>query len=604
MNRYDVASVAKFNPMSFQELSVAPLMQRQKHDQLIAQQELLRQNLAKTNPHEKYYDEAVRLKNELNDQITSQAESLAKEGVNPNSQADFLKLNRNYQETMSPTGKLGMINAHNVNLQSTYKNYIDEAIKAGQSPAIAKLHADQAIQKHMQQPLYDERGRVVDFSAGNSAPKYIDNIKWINDLATNVGFSKNDWANASSGISQDANGRFIVNSNAKGMTKDNIENLNRLTQIANSQVSDPSSEIRQNIDYNFKNPQTELDSMLNQLYARRINERDREQGYSIGSMDWKKADETNDSMNLEAVNVEGVDVTKNSNLLSKLNGTFVTEYKPIDIVASRAGVKQDLNNKKQSEKIQKETLDSQEYKNLARGIARTQNLGNDLKSQKVQDAVKKYLTDNKDVTIQNRYVDPNTNKQGMLFASKELTGKDSKEKAGNLILERVRRGAYDMVDEEGNIIDKNDVGNYDFVYSGDMTPKSQIGKKGKGLFTNPKQNIGARTGVLVDKETGESKTVYVSRGADDFNTPQFKAMETISGISKIADIQPGIYHAIKSPLFDNYGMKNVEVKYNKNKNTYDMSYTNSQGQNIDATDIPDSQFQENILNDYNNLYKQ
>jgi len=35
-----------------------------------------------------------------------------------------------------------------------------------------------------------------------------------------------------------------------------------------------------------------------------------------------------------------------------------------------------------------------------------------------------------------------------------------------------------------------------------------------------------------------------------------------------------------------------------------MSYTNSQGQEVDATDIPDSQFQENILNDYNNLYKQ
>ena len=50
-------------------------------------------------------------------------------------------------------------------------------------------------------------------------------------------------------------------------------------------------------------------------------------------------------------------------------------------------------------------------------------------------------------------------------------------------------------------------------------------------------------------------------------------------------------------------MKNVEVKYNKNKNTYDMSYTNSQGQNVDANNIPDSQFQENILNDYNELYK-
>ena len=294
MNRYSQITTSEFNPLSFQEIMAAPLAMRQKHDSLDAQRELLRQGLAKTNPHEKYYEEAVKLKDELNNQINTQAELLAKEGVNPNSQSEFLKLNRNYQETMSPTGKLGMINAHNVNLQSTYKNYIDEAIKAGQSPAIAKLHADQAIQKHMKEPLYDERGRVVDFSAGNAAPKYIDNVKWINELASKVGFTQSNWAQASSGISKTADGRFVVNESAKGMTKDNIENLNRLAQAANREVSDPSSEIRQNIDYNFKNPQTELDSMLNQLYARREREdgvTDRNKSY--GSVDWNKIDDEN-----------------------------------------------------------------------------------------------------------------------------------------------------------------------------------------------------------------------------------------------------------------------------------------------------------------------
>lgn len=301
MNRYSSLTPSQFNPLSLQEIMVTPLMQRQKDDQLTAQREILRQGLAKTNPHEKYYDEAVRLKNELNNQISAQADLQAREGVNPNSQAEFLKLNRDYQETMSPTGKLGMINAHNVNLQSTYKNYIDEAIKAGQSPAIAKLHADQAIQKHMKDPLYDEKGRVVDFSAGNAAPKYIDNVKWINELASKVGFTQSNWAQASSGISKTADGRFVVNESAKGMTKDNIENLNRLAQAANREVSDPASEIRQNIDYNFKNPQTELDNMLNQLYARRERESgvtDRNKSY--GSVDWNE-NGTDGSGNMELI---------------------------------------------------------------------------------------------------------------------------------------------------------------------------------------------------------------------------------------------------------------------------------------------------------------
>jgi hypothetical protein len=316
MNRYSQITTSEFNPLSFQEIMAAPLAMRQKHDSLDAQRELLRQGLAKTNPHKKYYEEAIKLKDELNNQINTQAELLAKEGVTPNSQADFLKLNRDYQETMSPTGKLGMINAHNVNLQSTYKNYIDEAIKAGQSPAIAKLHADQAIQKHMKEPLYDERGRVVDFSAGNAAPKYIDNVKWINELASKVGFTQSNWAQASSGISKTADGRFVVNESAKGMTKDNIENLNRLAQAANREVSDPASEIRQNIDYNFKNPQTELDSMLNQLYARRERESGiTDRNKSIGSVDWNEQDEINGG-NVGGTPGTGVIINNDSTLKS------------------------------------------------------------------------------------------------------------------------------------------------------------------------------------------------------------------------------------------------------------------------------------------------
>ena len=42
MNRYDVASVAKFNPLSYQEIMTAPLAMREKHDSLDAQRELLR----------------------------------------------------------------------------------------------------------------------------------------------------------------------------------------------------------------------------------------------------------------------------------------------------------------------------------------------------------------------------------------------------------------------------------------------------------------------------------------------------------------------------------------------------------------------------------
>jgi hypothetical protein len=595
-NRYDNGSVAKFNPFTYQELAVTPMMQRQKHDQLLAQQELLRQGLAKTNPHEKYFDEAVRLKDELNNQITSQADLLAKEGVNPNSQADFVKLNRNYQETMSPTGKLGMINAHNVNLQSTYKNYIEEAIKAGQSPAIAKLHADQSIKKHMQEPLYDERGRVVDFSAGNAAPKYIDNVKWINDLATKVGFTQDNWANASSGISKTADGRFVVNSSAKGMTKDNIENLNRLAQAANREVSDPASEIRQNIDYNFKNPQTELEGMLNQLYARR----ERESGVtdmnkSYGSVDWNKIDESVNP-NLNPVNVEAINITSNSDLLSKLKNDISLKSTNVTGSPSLMGTAGD--NKVSTKK---QIINSPEYKQLANNLVfSNKNLqGKRYDSPEIQKAVQDYLEKNSNIVMQNRFVDPNTDKTGLLFADKSIP-KD-KDKASKLISEYAQQGSYEVRDINGNVIPTDELGKYKFTYSGDMTAKSKIGKNGKGIFPKPEQNVGARRGLLYDPETKKSTKVYVSRSSEDFKTPQFKAMKAINDITSITDGRPNVYNDIQHPIFDNYGMKNVKVKYNSKDDSYELKYTNQDGIPTTTSPISSELFQKNILDDYNQL---
>lgn len=575
-NRYDNGSVAKFNPFTYQELAVTPMMQRQKHDQLLAQQEMLRQGLAKTNPHEKYFDEAVRLKNELNNQITSQADLLAKEGVTPNSQAEFLKLNSNYQETMSPTGKLGMINNHNVKLQATYKDYIDEAIKAGQSPAIAKLHADMAIKKHMQQPLYDERGRVVDFSAGNAAPKYIDNVKWINELAAKVGFTQDNWAQASSGISKTADGRFVVNESAKGMTKDNIENLNRLAQAANREVADPASEIRQNIDYNFKNPQTELDNMLNQLYARRERESgvtDRNKTY--GSVDWSDEGKNKPANpNMTAYNLgDGQLNATNQNLMREL-GMLSTKNNNLlyDAAESHSPFAKQVPQSQKTELVKK----SEPYRKLASSINRTLPSNQRFKegSKEEDIAVANYLKKYGNTVIQNRLVDPFSDETGLLFADKTI-GKEANAAQVNL-WKRVKIGASKMVDKEGKEIPLDKVTN--FTYNGDLTPESNV-KVFKG---DSRQNYLAHTGTV--KIGDEIKQVYISRNSDDFKTPQYKGGVDKNKINNVIATQPNIYHNFKPnsiEAFKNYGMKDVEVKYNENSKTYDVSYKENDGSNID-----------------------
>lgn len=599
MNRYDSGTVSKFNPLSMQEVMYTPLMQRQKHDQLIAQQELLKQGLAKVDPLDVHMNEALNLKFQIEDKLTSQAELLSREGVNSNTQGQFLALNREYQNLTSPTGKLGQINMAKQVYAKNFNDYIEDATK---NKSFSREDALYQWEKN-HKPKYtgfDENKNITNID-NFGAPKRLvlqEDLKTVKSLLgentrtimKNNGFSFKEGPNGSL-VVMDGKGRVVETSN--------IPQLKEAQDYLASRWVNPSGEGTVSANFERMDPKRIVDEINNGLGMMKSYKLDdtRENDYSVQGYTKKDVEEGN----LDAVNVEGVSITKNSDLLDKLNSK--PSNLPTGFSGGTGGASAQGKPSKTGEALKNETLNSQEYLKLARGIARTQKLGSDLKSQKVQDAVKTYLTENKDATVQNRYVDANAKPSELLFASKENV-KD-KNAASNLILERAQRGAYDVVDEEGNKIDKNELGKYTFTYNGDMTPKSQIGVKDnlkKPLFSNPKQNIGARTGVLINKETGEATTVYVSRGSDDFNTPQFKAMEVISGISKIADVQPGIYHKIKAPLFEAYGLKNVEVKYNKNKGTYNLSYVDNDGTNVDQ-EFPDAKFQEFILNAYGSIDK-
>jgi hypothetical protein len=110
VNRYTSLTPSKFNPLSLEEIMLVPAMQRKKHDDTVKGLEEIRAKLANVDPEDKYFDEAVKLREQLNNKLSSQVEQINTEGFNPNSTGQFLAMNREYQDLMSPTGKLGMIN--------------------------------------------------------------------------------------------------------------------------------------------------------------------------------------------------------------------------------------------------------------------------------------------------------------------------------------------------------------------------------------------------------------------------------------------------------------------------------------------------------------
>ena len=258
----------------------------------------------------------------------------------------------------------------------------------------------------------------------------------------------------------------------------------------------------------------------------------------------------------EPINLgQGVSITKNEDLLSRLkggSGGLATKTKA-EIEKDGKGLtpfKLDRSNVNQ-------VVNSEDYINLANKLKRTNYIPKnvDIKSQKGQDAVAKYLSENKDATIQNRYLDPNSNSSAGLFASKNVP-KDKKAASQNL-LDRVITGASEMRTEDGKIVDKNDIKG--FSYLGDMSFDSKIGK----VFPNDKQNTLAHRGYYIDSDN-KKHNVYISRNSDDFNTPEFDSAYTLGKALESPHSQPNVYHPMKDSWFKNYGMKRYALSILQN----------------------------------------
>jgi len=126
MNRYDTTSVAKFNPMSYQEIMAAPLAMRQKHDNAILAAEAMR---LKPDPHSKHYSRALELKQQMDNEIANNVDTLNKEGYNSTTFQNITKLNRQYQDLISPTGEIGQINAAKTVYDTNQEEFIKDAAK-------------------------------------------------------------------------------------------------------------------------------------------------------------------------------------------------------------------------------------------------------------------------------------------------------------------------------------------------------------------------------------------------------------------------------------------------------------------------------------------
>ncbi len=110
INRFTQPVVSRVNPISFEQASFFPLMQRQRHDEAMQSNALMQSALGNVDVLPDYLEEINNLVNPLQQDLNQVSEQLAKEGVSKsNATQKLMDLSAKQARLFSPTGDIGRL---------------------------------------------------------------------------------------------------------------------------------------------------------------------------------------------------------------------------------------------------------------------------------------------------------------------------------------------------------------------------------------------------------------------------------------------------------------------------------------------------------------
>ena len=266
MNRYDVASVAKFSPLSFNELAAAPTMMRQKHDASIAQAEALR---IQADPLKEHYARALELKQQMDNEIAKNVDILNKEGYNPTTFQNIIKLNRQYQDMISPTGEIGIINAAKIAEAKAKEDFMKNADKSFGQDVL-----EQRWLKHRQKYAdingRDKDGKIINIDNLGS-PKYVDLDTGIKDVLSTLGSTTTEkLLNSGLHFQNTDYGPVMVNSQGSVVTETNDKQLNDALNALKTRFINKTGEGRISRDFEGRTVDEDLAYINSRISAANI----------------------------------------------------------------------------------------------------------------------------------------------------------------------------------------------------------------------------------------------------------------------------------------------------------------------------------------------
>jgi hypothetical protein len=254
-NRYDDLTVSGYTPQTMQELAFVPMMKREKHDKTLADLELIRSGLAKVDPYSKHFDEALRLKKDIESQIDNTSSELAKQGINNDMIGKTIAMNRKYQDLIAPTGAIGQINAEKQNILKINDEYDKYGQQKGWSEAETSYWKNKALEDYNSAPVYDEKGRLVRYSGPKEIANKVDYNKRLHELAASAGMTTEAFKQGMPlAVGQDESGYFTQGHKTTGWSKGSNEpQVIAAYNTLIKELNDPTSELRKSAEYERRN---------------------------------------------------------------------------------------------------------------------------------------------------------------------------------------------------------------------------------------------------------------------------------------------------------------------------------------------------------------
>jgi len=328
-NRFTDITPSVYTPQSLEELAFVPLLKRKKHDEVLAQQELVRAGLAKVDPYDKHFDEAVRLKQDIESNIDKTALQLSQTGINNDMIGKTIALNRQYQDLVAPTGKLGQINAEKQNILKLNDEYDKLGEKNGWSQETTDYWKNKALAEYNSKPIYDESGRILKYNGAKDQANKVDYTKYLHDLASSAKMSTEEFSKGIAGVGTDVNGYHTIVRNSTGFKRgDNYDQVEAAYKTLERELNDPTSEVSKSMRYERRDPNSLLQTLNTQkgIYKQSMSA-------SESDMSINPFGSGPDDSGIEEVSSEGV-VSD-----TKEVGAVAEEYNVLDNIGKPVGSK-------------------------------------------------------------------------------------------------------------------------------------------------------------------------------------------------------------------------------------------------------------------------